>query len=115
MRSKAQRKCEGFASELIPVVKSGLVALRSILELLIEQVERLEKSRESDFRKETFQSIIEALKTEVKNTRKKDSGAPGAETKIDVLESIISVLAREIKESTPQKKKGKRAQKVKIR
>ncbi|RJP73537.1 MAG: hypothetical protein C4532_04295 [Candidatus Abyssobacteria bacterium SURF_17] len=115
MTAKRPAVGDGFIQELVPLIKNGFVILRSILDILIEKLEEAEKGRQVDIRKDTYASIVNALEAEVKNVRQKEAGTPIGETKIQVLEAVISVLLEQMEElETKTRKKGKRPQKVKI-
>lgn len=115
MRSKAGAISDGLVQELIPLLKNGFVILRSILDILIERIEEIEKSRDTDVRKDIYTSIIDALETEADNIRKEETDTASAEAKMQVLDAVISVLTNEISElESMSKKKGKKPQKVKI-
>ncbi len=106
---------DGFIQDLLPLVKNGFVILRSILDILIERIEEAEKERQVDIRKETYASIVDALEAEVENVRSKEADTPLGDTKIEVLEAVISVLLSEMEELEARgRKKGKRPHKVKI-
>ncbi|UCD58069.1 MAG: hypothetical protein JSV16_02850 [Candidatus Hydrogenedentota bacterium] len=115
MRSKTPETGDGFVQELIPLIKNGFVILRSILDILIERIEEAEKSRQIDIRKDTYESIVEALEDEIETVRKKEAGTRVAEAKIEALEAVISVLLRKMEELDDKgRKKEKRPKKVKI-
>ena len=44
MKQKSSFSSEGFAREVLPLIKDGLVVFRSILDTLIERIEEAEKS-----------------------------------------------------------------------
>ena len=115
MSPKSPAAGDGFVQDILPLVKNGFVILRSILDSLIERIEEAEENRQTDIRKDTYLSIVDALEAEIKSVRNEESDAPGAEAKIEVLEAIISVLLREMEELEGQgRKKPKTPRKVKI-
>ena len=116
MRPKSPIIGDGFVQELLPLMKNGFVILRSILDVLIERIEEVEKSRDVDVRKEIYASIVDALNSEIENIEKNEGDTQTAKGKIEVLEAVIAVLLNEMDEleKTGAKKKTKRPQKVKI-
>ena len=115
MASTSPATGDGFVQEVLPLLKSGFIMLRSILDALIERIEEAEEHRQIDVRKETYLSIIDALEAEIENVRKEQSTDMKAETKKEVLEAIISVLVHEMEELDGQgRKRAKNPRKVKI-
>ena len=115
MRSHTSGLGDGFVHELVPLMKSGFVILRSILDVLIDRIEEAEQSRQADVRKDIYGSIIDALETEIENIQTEEGDTPTGRAKMEALEAIISVLLREMEEIDAKKrKKGKRPKKVKI-
>lgn len=114
MSPKAPLTGDGFIQEFLPLVKNGFVILRSILDILIDRIEEAEQERRVDIRKETYESIVDALEAEVENVRNKEADTPMGDTKIEVLEAVISVLLNEMEELEARGRKGKRPHKVKI-
>ena len=117
MRPQNPGLSDGFIHELMPLIKSGFVILRSILDVLIERIEEAEQSRGIDVRSDIYSSIIDALETELENIEAEEEDTPAAKAKIEALEAVIAVLTSEIEQldaKKKQKKKKKRPQKVKI-
>jgi len=115
MRPKGHIAGDGFIHDLMPLMKNGLVILRSILDILIERIEEAQEDREIDVRKDTYESIISALETEIENIRTHEGDTPSADGKIEIIEAVISVLSNEMEELEKHKpKKDKRPRKVTI-
>ncbi len=115
MPSKSPGLSDGFIQDIIPLIKSGFVILRSILDVLIERIEEAEQSRDIDVRQDIYSSIIDALETEIENVTSEEGDTPAAKAKIEALEAVISVLMNEMDQLDAKKrKKKKRPQKIKI-
>ncbi len=116
MPSKPASVGDGLAREALPLIKDGFVILRSILDVMIDRIEEAEKGREADVRMDIYSSIIEALEAEVENLEK--DGDEASRSKVEALETVISVLMKESKEleTTTRKKdrRSRRPQKVNI-
>ena len=114
MPPKSTSVGDGFAREVLPMVKDGFVILRSILDVMIDRIEEMEHGREADIRKDIYSSIIDALEAEVENTEKVDPD-DASRARIEALEAVISVLMKESEEMDARaKKKSRRPKKVKI-
>jgi hypothetical protein len=109
MHSKVPGIGDGFVQDLIPLIKNGFVILRSILDVLIEKIEEIEKSGHVDIRKDTYASIIDALEAELENVHK-ERDTPTREAKIEVLQVVISILAREMEDLNNKRRKKKKRQ-----
>ena len=117
MKQKSSFSSDGFAQEVLPLIKDGLVIFRSILDSLIERIEEAEKERDADVRKDIYSSIIDALEAEMKNIEKDEPEAQASRAKVEVIEAIISALMKEseqLEKESKKKKKSRRARKVKI-
>jgi hypothetical protein len=112
MLSKAPGDSDGFVHELLPLLKNGFMILRSILDVLIEKFEEAEKNRQVDIRRETYESIIDALESEVEGLRGKETDSLD-QAKVEVIEAIISVLLKEMEQFESGRRAG-RARKVHI-
>jgi hypothetical protein len=117
MSPKSTSVGDGFAREALPLVKDGFVILRSILDVMIDRIEEAERGREDNTRKEIYSSIIDALEAEVENIEK-DGDDDISRSKIEALETVISVLMKESEEleaaARKKEKRSKRPRKVKI-
>ena len=116
MPSKSTSVGDGFTREVLPLVKDGFVILRSILDVMIDRIEEAEKGREDGIRQDIYSSIIDALEAEVENIEKDGDGA--SRSKIEALETVISVLMKESEEmdaaARKKDKQSRRPRKVNI-
>jgi hypothetical protein len=107
MHSKVPVVGDGFIQDVIPLIKNGFVILRSILDVLIEKIDEIEKDTRLDIRKDTYTSIIDVLEAELENALG-EVETPIRNAKIEVLETIISVLLREMEELDKKQRKKRR-------
>jgi hypothetical protein len=117
MPSKSPGLGDGFVHDLMPLIKSGFVILRSILDVLIDRIEEAEQTRDIDVRQDIYSSIVDALEDELENIQAEGEYTAAAKAKIEALEAVIAVLTNEMDQldaKKKQKKKKKRPQKVKI-
>ena len=104
MRSKVSVAGDGFIQELLPSLKNGVLFLRSVLDILIERIEEVEKGRQVDVREETYSSIRSALEAESKKVRTKEVDPAIRTAKIEVLETVIDILARQMETSDKKRR-----------
>jgi len=116
MPSRNPGLSDGFIQDIIPLIKGGFVILRSILDILIDRIEEAEQSRDIDVRQDIYSTIIDALESEVEKVESEEGDTPSARTKIEALETVISVLMKETEQLDAKKKQKKkqRPKKVKI-
>ena len=50
MPPKSTSVGDGFAREVLPLVKDGFIIFRSILDVMIDRIEEMEHGREADIR-----------------------------------------------------------------
>lgn len=105
---------DGLLHEFFPLLKNGFVILRSLLDILIEMMEETEAKREADIRRDIYESMIEELETEIETARNGDDDHT-AETTVEALEQMVSVLLRRLEElDSVEEPRRRRPQKVNI-
>ncbi len=109
MRSKVPVAGDGFVQEILPLIKNGVLFLRSVLDILIERIEEAEKGKQVDVRKATYSSIIDVLEAEIKKIRHEGGDPAIRNAKKEVLEAVIALLVHQMRTSDSKRRPSVKA------
>lgn len=86
----------GLIAEVIPLVRDGLVVLRTLLDLAIQRLDEIEEGRTAYTRRETYETILAVLDDEIERLHA-EPASEAVDAQLDALRSIRQVLERQLR------------------
>lgn len=99
----------GLLAELIPLLRDGLVILRTILDIAIDRLDQIEEGRTYHVRRETYETILTVIDQEIARLEAEEP-SDAVEAQLETLRALRNVLERQLRRTQPPppgKGKGK--------
>ena len=89
----------GFIADVVPVMRDGLVVLRTLVDLAIQRLDEIEEGRTAHARRETYETILGVLDEEIERLAAEPS-SDAVDAQLDALRSIRNVIERQLRHAT---------------
>lgn len=93
----------GFAAEIIPLLRDGLLVVRTLLDVAIQRLDQIEEGRVAHVRRETYETILDVLDEEIGRLEDEEPGE-AVDAQLAALRSIRVVIERQLRRTEPGRK-----------
>ena len=96
----------GVLAEIVPLLRDGLVVLRTLIDLGIDRLDEIEEGRVAHVRRETYETILGVLDDEIARLESEEDSESAA-AQVEVLRSLRNVLERHLRRTQEPHGDGK--------